>query len=104
MLAKLPPLHRRIVVNSRKNQKLRGRLMPFSGGAFGLDGDADWLLLLFGGALRCFGGINVVPAMLLNGTVRANVGKLWARTCVAASYPEASLIRVGSLNAVPKKL
>ena len=42
--------------------------------------------------------------MLLNGTVSANVGKLCARTCVAASKPEASLIKVGSLNADPKKL
>src|SRR5947209_11571668 len=46
----------------------------------------------------------VVPAMWSNGTVAANVGRLWARTCVAASNPDASLISVGSLNAVPKKL
>ena len=42
--------------------------------------------------------------MLLNGTVSENVGGLSARTCVNASHPEASLISVGSLNAVPKKL
>jgi len=29
---------------------------------------------------------------------------LFARTCVNASYPEASLMRVGSLKALPKKL
>ena len=33
---------------------------------------------------------------------RANVG--WDRACVTASNPEASLISVGSLNAVPMKL
>ena len=42
--------------------------------------------------------------MLLNGTVEANVGRLCARTCVEASKPDASLIKVGSLKAVPKKL
>ena len=34
----------------------------------------------------------------------ANVGRLSARTWVKASYPEASLMSVGSLKAVPKKL
>ena len=47
---------------------------------------------------------NVVPWMLLEGMVGANVGRFFARTLVAASNPEANLISVGSLNAVPKKL
>jgi hypothetical protein len=42
--------------------------------------------------------------MLLNGTVCAKVGRLFARTWVTASSPEASLISFGSLKAVPKKL
>jgi len=56
-----------------------------------------------GGPCPCV-GVGVVPWILLKGTVAANVGKLCARTCVAASKPDASLIKVGSLNAVPKKL
>src|SRR5215471_15683381 len=58
----------------------------------------------FGGAARRDGLTGVVPLMLFDGTVAANVGRFCARTCVAASKPEASLIKVGSLNAVPKKL
>ena len=50
------------------------------------------------------GGLTVVPWILLKGTVSANVGRLCARTRVAASKPEASLIKVGSLNGDPKKL
>ena len=50
------------------------------------------------------GRVRVVPSIWRAGTVSANVGKLCARTRVAASKPEASLIKVGSLNAVPKKL
>ena len=42
--------------------------------------------------------------MLLEGVIGANVGRFLARIRVAASNPEANLIRVGSLNAVPKKL
>src|SRR5436190_6470131 len=48
--------------------------------------------------------VSVVPPMLVDGAVAANVGRLFARTCVNASYPEASLMRVGSLKALPKKL
>ncbi|TMH83810.1 MAG: hypothetical protein E6H49_00985 [Betaproteobacteria bacterium] len=55
-----------------------------------------------GVALRT--GVSVVPPMLVDGAVAANVGRLCARTCVNASYPEASLMRVGSLKALPKKL
>ena len=58
----------------------------------------------FTGSACRLGGATVVPWMLLNGTVAAKVGKLCARTWVAASKPDASLISVGSLNAVPKKL
>ena len=50
------------------------------------------------------GRVRVVPSIWRAGTVSANVGRLCARTRVAASKPEASLIKVGSLNAVPKKL
>ena len=50
------------------------------------------------------GRVRVVPSIWRAGTVSANVGRLCARICVAASKPEASLIKVGSLNAVPKKL
>src|SRR5205809_1055935 len=48
--------------------------------------------------------VSVVPPMLVDGAVAANVGRLFARTCVNGSYPEASLERVGSLKALPKKL
>ena len=48
------------------------------------------------------GGDSGTPSRWLAGNVGANVGT--TRACVAASNPEASLIRVGSLNAVPKKL
>ena len=58
----------------------------------------------FTGAACRLGGVTVVPWMLLNGTVAAKVGRFWARTWVAASKPEASLMSVGSLKAVPKKL
>ena len=57
-----------------------------------------------GGLARPVGRATVVPWMLLNGTVGANVGRFLARTWVAASNPDASLISVGSLKAVPKKL
>src|SRR5258708_1460222 len=64
-----------------------------------------FLLLAAGTGAACrWGRARVVPWMLLKGTVAANVGSLCARTCVAASNPEASLIRVGSLKAAPKKL
>jgi len=56
------------------------------------------------GTFLLLGRISVVPWMCVKGAVAANVGKLWARASVAASKPEASLINVGSLNAVPKKL
>ena len=88
----------------RQNHKWCGRLSSFPGSFVALDGDADWLRLTLGCLLRSCGGVNVVPAMLLNGTVGANVGRLCARTLVAASKPDASLIKVGSLKAVPKKL
>src|ERR1700680_350761 len=66
----------------------------FAFGAFGV----------FKKALFCWcGGLTVVPWILLKGTVSANVGRLCARTCVAASKPEASLIKVGSLNAEDRK-
>ena len=55
-------------------------------------------------ALERRGGVTGTPSMWSKGTVAENVGRLFARTCVAASYPEASLISVGSLNADPKKL
>jgi len=42
--------------------------------------------------------------MFVDGAVPGNVGRLCARTCVTAAYPDASLIKVGSLKAVPKKL
>src|SRR6185312_13175968 len=67
-------------------------------------GTAGPFVGFFVGSARRGGLRTVVPWMLLKGTVAANVGRLWARTWVAASYPEASLIRVGSLNAVPMKL
>src|SRR4030081_1681319 len=89
---------------SRKNHKWCGRLSSFPGSLVTLDGDAGWLRLTFGSLLRLSGGISVVPAMWLNGTVGANVGRLCARTWVTASNPEASLMSVGSLKAVPKKL
>ena len=60
--------------------------------------------LLAGGAARRVGLVSVVPCTLVEGAVAANVGRLCARTCVTASKPDASLINVGSLNAVPKKL
>src|SRR5260370_37889147 len=50
------------------------------------------------------GLVNVGPWMLLNGSVKAKVGRFLDRAWVKASNPEASLISVGSLNAVPKKL
>ncbi len=53
---------------------------------------------------RLVGLVSVVPWMLLDGSVRANVGRFLARICVAASNPAASRISVGSLNADPKKL
>src|SRR5882724_3004424 len=62
------------------------------------------LLPLAAGTADCLARVSVVPWMWSNGTVGENVGRLCARTCVAASNPEANLIRVGSLNAVPKKL
>ena len=56
------------------------------------------------GSARRVGFESVVPWTFVEGAVGANVGKFFARTSVAASKPEASLISVGSLNAVPKKL
>src|SRR5260370_14737313 len=56
------------------------------------------------GTALCAGFVSVVPWIFVEGAVAANVGRLCARTCVAASKPEASLMSVGSLNAVPKKL
>ena len=47
-------------------------------------------------------GVSVVPLVFAVVTLPVNVG--WMRAWVAASNPEASLINVGSLNAVPKKL
>jgi len=49
-----------------------------------------------------FGGVSVVPAVFGVVTFPVNVGG--KRAWVAASNPEASLISVGSLNAVPRKL
>jgi len=40
-----------------------------------------------GGAARRWGGASVVPWMLLNGTVSANVGRLCARIWVDANQP-----------------
>src|SRR5262249_2620282 len=48
------------------------------------------------------GRTSVVPAVCVLVMSRANVG--WNRACVTASNPDASLISVGSLNAVPMKL
>src|SRR5207245_10454270 len=49
-----------------------------------------------------WGRLRVVPDTLLRGRVAGSVGS--KRACVAASNPAATLIRVGSLNAVPMKL
>src|SRR3954468_20046677 len=72
-------------------------------GILNFDRGAGGILCCF---LTTFGDIlvGVVPWMWSAGTVSANVGGLWARTCVTASNPEANLINIGSLNAVPKKL
>src|SRR5205085_10178652 len=51
-----------------------------------------------------FGPTSGAPWMLLKGTVRAKVGRFFDRTWVVASKPDARRIRVGSLNAEPKKL
>jgi len=48
------------------------------------------------------GGVSVVPAVFGVVTFPVNVG--WNRACVVASNPEASLMSIGSLNAVPRKL
>src|SRR4051812_45579106 len=67
--------------------------------------DLTWLLAL---ALErafvaaAFGATTVVPSA--TGKDVASVGRLCARTWVTASKPEASLISVGSLNALAKKL
>ena len=49
-----------------------------------------------------FRGVSVVPAVFAVVTFPVNVGG--KRAWVAASKPEASLMSVGSLNAVPRKL
>src|SRR5438477_6507792 len=46
-------------------------------------------------------GFAWLPWILVDGAVVGNLGRLWARTLVAVSKPEARLIKVGSLNAVP---
>src|SRR6202007_690111 len=56
------------------------------------------------GTARLVGFVSVLPCTLVKGALAANVGRLCARTCVTASKPDASLISVGSLKAVPKKL
>ena len=75
--------------------------MEVSGEA--VEGAVSWLPALGAGTVL-FVGLRVVPLMWSNGTVSAKVGWLCARTWVAASNPDASLINVGSLKAVPKKL
>ena len=47
-------------------------------------------------------GVSVVPAVFVVVTLSTNVGRM--RAWVTASNPEASLISVGSLKAVPRKL
>jgi len=49
-----------------------------------------------------FRGVSVVPAVFVVVTFPVNVGG--KRAWVVASKPEASLMSVGSLNAVPRKL
>src|SRR3954451_24853247 len=69
------------------------------------DCDLTWLLALALGralAAAAFGATTVEPSA--TGNDGASVGRLCARTWVTASKPEASLISVGSLNALPKKL
>ena len=48
------------------------------------------------------GRTSVVPAVFAVVALPTKVG--WKRTCVTASKPEANLISVGSLKAVPMKL
>ena len=48
------------------------------------------------------GAVSVTPRARVGAATSRSVGA--TRAWVAASNPEASLIRVGSLNAVPKKL
>ncbi len=61
-----------------------------------------WCGGFFVGAFTLGGCTSVVPDVFAVVTFPVNVG--WNRACVTASKPEASLISVGSLKAVPMKL
>src|SRR5262249_20054759 len=54
------------------------------------------------GVIVIFLRVSVVPAVFVVVTLSTNVGRM--RAWVTASNPEASLINVGSLKAVPRKL
>ena len=56
----------------------------------------------FVGTFPLGGRTNVVPDVCSLVTFPVNVG--WKRACVTASKPEASVMSVGSLKAVPMKL
>ncbi len=57
---------------------------------------------MFVGAFTLGGCTSIVPDVFAVVTFPVKVGR--NRACVVASKPEASLISVGSLNAVPMKL
>src|SRR5215472_14831275 len=98
-----PPQSDRGKLETRKSYIWCCRRVSTSGLWLGVE-IADCAFLLDSAGTTLLGRWRVVPAIWSNGTVAAKVGRLLLRTCVTASKPEASLINVGSLNAVPKKL